>query len=70
MLSRAVRIVEALGPGAAALTITEIGRRSGLHGVKPGSDAVEPGGHCRCRWPVKKSAPGQAGGGGPKTLPT
>lgn len=31
MLSRAVRIVEAFGPGDTALTVTEIARRSGLH---------------------------------------
>lgn len=31
MLSRVVRIVEAFGPGDAALTVTEIARRSGLH---------------------------------------
>ena len=31
MLSRAVRIVEAFGPGDTALTVTEISRRSGLH---------------------------------------
>ncbi|GER22838.1 IclR family transcriptional regulator [Zafaria cholistanensis] len=31
MLSRAVRIVEAFGPGDTALSITEIARRSGLH---------------------------------------
>ncbi|WP_442793535.1 IclR family transcriptional regulator [Pseudarthrobacter sp. SL88] len=31
VLSRAVRIVEAFGPGDTALTITEIARRSGLH---------------------------------------
>lgn len=31
VLSRAVRIVEAFGPGDAALTVTEIARRSGLH---------------------------------------
>ncbi|MEV7136001.1 helix-turn-helix domain-containing protein [Arthrobacter sp. NPDC093128] len=31
VLSRAVRIVEAFGPGDTSLTITEIARRSGLH---------------------------------------
>jgi len=31
VLSRAVRIVEAFGPGDTALTVTEIARRSGLH---------------------------------------
>ncbi|MDN4610152.1 IclR family transcriptional regulator [Arthrobacter burdickii] len=31
VLSRAVRIVEAFGPGDTVLTITEIARRSGLH---------------------------------------
>ena len=31
MLSRAVRIVEAFGPGDTSLTVTEIARRSGLH---------------------------------------
>lgn len=31
MLSRAARIVEVFGPGDAALTVTEIARRSGLH---------------------------------------
>lgn len=31
MLSRAARILEAFGPGDAALTVTEIARRSGLH---------------------------------------
>ena len=31
MLSHAVRIVEAFGPGDTALTVTEIARRSGLH---------------------------------------
>lgn len=31
VLSRAVRIVEAFGPGDTALTVTEISRRSGLH---------------------------------------
>jgi DNA-binding IclR family transcriptional regulator len=31
VLSRTVRIVEAFGPGDAALTVTEIARRSGLH---------------------------------------
>jgi len=31
VLSRAVRIVEAFGPGDAALSVTEIARRTGLH---------------------------------------
>jgi DNA-binding IclR family transcriptional regulator len=31
VLSRAVRIVEAFGPGDTSLTVTEIARRSGLH---------------------------------------
>ncbi|SCZ56700.1 transcriptional regulator, IclR family [Arthrobacter sp. UNCCL28] len=31
VLSRAVRIIEAFGPGDTALTVTEISRRSGLH---------------------------------------
>ena len=31
MLSRAVRIIEAFGPGDTSLTVTEISRRSGLH---------------------------------------
>jgi DNA-binding IclR family transcriptional regulator len=40
VLSRAVRIVEAFGPGDMALTVTEIARRSGLH-VATASRLVE-----------------------------
>lgn len=39
-LSRAVRIVEASGPGDSALSITDIARRSGLH-IAAASPLVE-----------------------------